>query len=124
MKKLVERVLEDLSTKEVFLFQIRCASCTRDYTSKPVKFSKANVVPPTKEKQVLYNAVYEQELRIVRNNAVNYAAEHFNYCPICKQLVCNRCFLICEDLDMCRQCADHLKESGVPVIPDEVASET
>lgn len=38
--------------------------------------------------------------------------------PICKRLVCNRRFLICEDLDMCAECATNLKESGRPVVAD------
>lgn len=29
--------------------------------------------------------------------------------------VCNRYFLICEDLDMCCACAQHLHERGEPV---------
>ena len=121
MTKLVEMVLEDLSTREVFQFQIRCGLCRREYANNPVKFSKAGIVPQTKEKQMLYDAVYEQERSCARNSAVKNTAEHFNYCPICKQLVCNRCFLICEDLDMCIQCADKLKEKGAPVIQDEIA---
>ena len=38
-----------------------------------------------------------------------------NYCPVCKRLVCNQCFLICDDLDMCRQCATALEQKGQPV---------
>lgn len=38
-----------------------------------------------------------------------------NYCPVCKRLVCNQCFLICDDLDMCRQCAAALEQKGQPV---------
>ena len=41
-----------------------------------------------------------------------------NDCPICKRLVCSRCFLICDDLDMCKQCAAHLEETGSPVLTD------
>jgi len=32
--------------------------------------------------------------------ALNQAKEIFNICPICKRLVCDHCFLICDDLDM------------------------
>ena len=118
MKKLVELMLDNLSTKEVFLFQTRCDECGREYRSKPVRFSKAGTVPRTKENGILFEAVYEQEIRGVRHSAVRQLAEHFNYCPICKRLVCNACFLICEDLDMCRDCAAALKQTGVPVLSD------
>lgn len=125
MKKLLEPMLDNLSTKEVFLFQTCCDECGRAYRSRPLRFSKAEIIPGTREKQVLYDAVYEQEVRGARHGAARQLAEYFNYCPICKRLVCNVCFLICEDLDMCRSCADRLKETGVPVFADlkEIDSE-
>ena len=118
LKKLVELMLEDLSTRDVFLFRIRCESCGAECANKPVRFSKAGMTPPTKEKQILYDAIYAQEFQSARNSAVQNAAEHLNYCPICKRIICNRCFLICDDLDMCKQCAAQLKETGTPVFSD------
>ena len=118
MKKLVEMMMEDLSTREVFLFRIACSSCGTEYSGKRVKFSEAGITPPTEGKRIIYDACYEQEFRDARQAAVREAAEHLNYCPICKRLVCNRCFLICDDLDMCKQCAAHLKETGSPVLID------
>ena len=118
MKKLVEMLLENFSTREVFLFRIACSTCGTPYGGKPVRFSKAGITPPTEGKRIIFEACYEQEFRAARQAAIRDAAEHLNYCPICKRLVCNRCFLICEDLDMCKQCAAHLKETGHPVITD------
>ena len=118
MKKLVEMMLEDLSTREVFLFHIACAACGTEYGGKQVRFSKAGVIPQTQGKKIIYDAIYEQELRDVRQTAIRGAAENLNSCPICKRLVCNRCFLICDDLDMCKQCAAELDEQGSPVLAD------
>jgi hypothetical protein len=118
LKKLVEMLLENLSTREVFLFRIACSACAAEFGGKPVRFSKAGITPPTEGKKIIYEACYEQEFRTARQSAIWDAAEHLNYCPICKRLVCNRCFLICDDLDMCKQCAAHLKETGNPVITD------
>ena len=122
MKKLIELMLENLSTKDVFLFRICCGSCGKEYTNKPARFSKSGVTPTTAEKQILFNALYEQEFRDAHSSAIREATEHINYCPICKQLVCNRCFLICDDLDMCKQCAAQLHEIGTPVISDVLDS--
>ena len=117
MRKLVEAALENMSTKDVFLFRISCAICAQEYGNKPTPFTKAGDPPLAPDKQILYEAVYQQELQVARNIAIRNAAEHMNYCPICKQLVCNQCFLICEDMDMCRSCAVSLQQKGQPVTP-------
>ena len=118
MRKLIESELENLSTKDIFLFRIRCGVCGREYANNPMPFSKAGIPAQTKEKQILYDALYEQEFRSVLHGVIQKAEEHINYCPICKRPVCNQCFLICEDLDMCKECAAQLKETGVPVLSD------
>ena len=115
MKKLVEMILENLSTKKEFLFRATCGSCGTGYGNKPIRFSKAEIPPATQSKQIIYDALYEQEFAEARRIAIRNAAEHMNYCPICKRLVCNQCFLICDDLDMCRQCAAALEQQGKPV---------
>lgn len=122
MRKLVETALENISTKEVFLFRISCAICGLSYGNKPTRFTKAGVAPPTPGKQIIYEALYEQELRDARNIAIRSAAENMNYCPICKRLVCNQCFLICDDLDMCKQCATALEQRGHPVASHVIES--
>ena len=122
MKKLIEMMLENLSTREVFRFRVACASCAAEYGGRQAQFSKAGITPPTQGKQILFDALYEQEFRDARQAAIRDAAEHLNYCPVCKRLVCNRCFLICDDLDMCKQCAAHLDEKGSPVLNDVLDS--
>ena len=116
MKKLIETVLENLSTKGFFLFRVTCGSCGAEYGNRPVRFSKSEMPPTTQSKQIIYNALYEQKFRDARRVAIRDAAEHMNYCPICKRLVCNKCFLICDDLDMCMQCAADLEQPGHPVL--------
>ena len=118
MKTLVELVLENLSTRDFFLFRVLCGECGTAYGNKTVRFSKAGADLKTGSKKVIYDALYEQEFTSARLTAIRDAAEHLNYCPICKRLVCNRCFLICDDLDMCKQCAAHLEETGSPVLTD------
>ena len=116
MKEILERILENLSTREVFLFRVRCGSCGTEYGNPPMRFSKADTVPESQEKQILFQAIYEQELRSARHAAIRESAQHMNFCPICKQVVCNRCFLICEELDMCRDCAEKLGQTGQLVL--------
>lgn len=118
MKELVDLALENISSREMFLFQIRCAECGTVHASKPVRFTKAGVAPETKGKAQIYQVLYEQEAQRARMDAVKDAVAQMNYCPICKRMICNRCFLICEDLDMCSRCAARLEEQGSPVLSD------
>ena len=118
MKQLVESVLENLSAGEYFLFRVLCGVCGTACGNKPQRFSRAGERPQTESKKVIYDALYEQEFRSARLSAIREAAEQLNFCPICRRLVCNRCFLICSDLDMCKQCADRLEETGSPVLTD------
>ena len=83
MKKLIEMLLENLSTRDVFLFRIACSTCGREYGNKPVRFSKAEVIPQTPKKAALYEILYAQELQSARLSAIRDASEHLNYCPIC-----------------------------------------
>ena len=118
MRKLVDHILEDLSTRDAFLFRVRCGSCGQAYSNRPVPFTKAGVTPGSAEKQILFGVIYDQEHKAARSAAIRSMAEHFNLCPVCKRLVCNRCFLICDELDMCRQCASDLHEKGTPVFSE------
>ena len=122
MKKLVEMLLDDRSGKDEFVFAVCCDECHRPYHSRPRRFSKAGSAPPNGERVELYTAIYEQEYRAARQDAVSQLAEHFNYCPVCKQVVCDECFLICADTDMCRGCAERLQETGVSVTADASAA--
>ena len=64
----------------------------------------------------------ERSGAIIWKQAIRNAAEQMNYCPICKRLVCNTCFLICDDLDMCAQCASDLEQQGFPVMAGYIES--
>ena len=101
--------------RDVFLFRIACGT---EFGGKPRRFSKAELVPQTEGKQVIFDVVYEQEFQAAWQSATRDAAEQLNYCPIRMRLVCSRCFLICDDPDMCKQCAAHLEKTGSSVLTD------
>ena len=70
---------------------------------------------PSIKKNYIYNTLYEKEKRRALEKAAREGEEVFNICPICRRLICNECFLICDDLDLCRACALRLGEAGEPV---------
>lgn len=115
MRQITRDLLTDCSVEEEFHFSLRCAECGSEWHSLPVRFSKAGVRPETEGKRVIFRTLYEREREQERQHAAETAARRFNRCPICGRLVCDRCFLICDDLDLCTACARHLNESGTPI---------
>lgn len=112
MKTIIAKSMQNLSTEKEFIFTIQCSNCNKEWKSKPQLFSKANDMPSSNAKKIVYKALFQQEMEQAANKAVVEAQKHFNYCPICKTLVCNSCFMICEDIDMCIDCAQTLQEKG------------
>ena len=116
MRELLITMLGDLSTRDYFIFRAECENCAREFKSRPVRFSKAGIEPKGSGKRIIYETMYAQEHEQARNSAVRDALAHLNRCPICKRIVCNYCFLICDDLDLCKSCAARLEEEGSPVL--------
>ena len=102
----------DCSTVEEFRFLVRCQECGGIWHSTPIRFSKAGAEPEPEGMRTILRTLYEREREAAREKAAAEAAEFFNYCPVCGRLVCDRCFLICEDLDLCIACANKLRVRG------------
>ena len=120
MKRVVKEAMGDCSTVEEFRFLVRCQECGGIWHSTPIRFSKAGAEPESEGMRTIFRTLYERELEAAREKAAAEAAEIFNYCPVCGRLVCDRCFLICEDLDLCIACAKALQVRG-DVVAGEVS---
>lgn len=120
MKRVVKEAMGDCSTVEEFRFLVRCQECGGIWHSSPIRFSKAGAEPELEGMRTILRTLYEREREAAREMAAAEAAEIFNYCPVCGRLVCDRCFLICEDLDLCIACAKALQVRG-DVVAGEVS---
>ena len=120
MKRVMKEAMGDCSTTGEFRFLVRCQECGRTWHSSPVRFSKAGAEPEPEGMRTILRTLYEREREAAREKAAAEAAEIFNYCPVCGRLVCDRCFLICEDLDLCIACAKALQVRG-DVVAGEVS---
>ena len=119
MRRMIREAMEDRSSPEAFRFSLNCAVCGVTWISRTSRFSKAGVTPESEGKRIIFRKLYEREWEEARERAVTDAMETFNLCPICRRLVCNRCFLLGEDIDLCADCARNLQERGEPVTPKE-----
>lgn len=117
MTSLLSSHLEDCSTPQYFCFSVRCEVCGEYWYSSSIPFSKAAQAVRHPEKKELYDAIYQREKERAKSAAGQEARERFSQCPICRQLVCDACFLICDEMDLCRECAERMKEPGEPVAP-------
>jgi len=115
MNRDLKECVNDCSTLEEFEFSIRCEECGSIWHSDPVRFSMAGIKPETEERKVIYNTVYRREREQAFMSAVKKGKEVFSFCPVCGKLICDACFMICDELDMCRSCAVSLKEKGESV---------
>lgn len=115
MRRIIRACIEDISSAEVFQFSLRCAVCGSLWKSQPVWFSKAGRQPESEGKRVIFRTLYQREKEEACRRAATEALEHFSLCPICKRLVCDHCFLMGEDIDLCMDCAAFLQERGEPV---------
>ena len=112
MNRVMRETMGDCSTLEEFRFLVRCQECGRTWRSSSVRFSKAGAAPTTENRKVILRTLYERERVAAREKAAAEASEIFSQCPVCGRLVCDRCFLICEDLDLCIACAKALQVRG------------
>ena len=115
MRRTTKAFIKDTSTGEKFQFSLRCAVCGSLWKSRPAYLSKAEVPPENEGKRVIFQTLYQRELENAWERAVTEVLERFSRCPICKRLVCDRCFLLGEDIDLCADCAVRLQENGEPV---------
>lgn len=114
IKMIRERLVDDSNEKE-FRFYLVCEVCKKAWEFRPIRFSKADIEPPTESKRIVFEKLYQKEKEWALSRVAEEAVHYFNLCPVCGRLVCNDCFMICEDLDMCQECAESLQEEGESV---------
>jgi len=110
-KKLLN-CLVDCSTDTEISFVACCEECKKIKLNFTKKFSKAGACPESEKKIAFYRILYQKEREQLKEKMLKALEEHFNICPICQRIVCDDCFLICDDIDMCKSCAEMLEEEG------------
>lgn len=106
MLRPITRQINDHSTEREFCFTFYCDICNHPWESVPVKGSLESGCGCSAEAKAL---IWQSEHDAAYERANQEAVRHFNRCPICKRFVCDDCFLILPDQDLCIECAEKRK---------------
>ena len=91
----VTKKITNESDGEEFRFAFYCDICGKRWDSVP--YHSDGHIHDAPEREGLCAAAYER--------ANLEALSHFNRCPECKRMVCDDCFRILEERDLCKECA-------------------
>ena len=83
MREIVDAILKDCSTREVFSFSVRCAECGEVWKSRQIRFSKAGVSPLSEGKRIVFDTLYQKEHERARNAAMSQS--HLQRTPASSQ---------------------------------------
>ena len=102
MLKPVTQKMTDESEGGVYSFTFYCDICGSPKQSVPYQSDgKGGEDPDERENE--HKVAYER----VNTEAIRW----FNRCPVCGRLVCDQCFRILDEMDMCKECADSRKNN-------------
>lgn len=100
----ITKKMTDKSDGNHFRFTFYCDICDSPWHSIPY-IASAGWGSPGADTQA-----WENEHTAAYERANREAMMHFNRCPVCKRVVCDRCFLILAERDMCKECTATQKE--------------
>lgn len=97
----VTKKMTDDSTGKAFAFAFYCELCGKPWQSVPV--SRMHPVEERKGRKAESERRREHDAAYERANLE--AISHFNRCPVCRRWVCDECFRILPERDVCKDCA-------------------
>ena len=110
-EKLASRI-KDCSDDKRIAFGFECENCGKLWEVISVPFT---VKADNETEQVIRDAQYHREWVRVKADSSKAFREHFSICPICGKIVCDYCFVICDEIEMCSSCAKELGKQGTTV---------
>ena len=99
----ITKKYSDRSDGNVYSFIFYCDVCEKPWFSVPYH-SQTKSLFDLRERESERVAAYERANR--------EAITHFNRCPACKRVVCDDCFRILDDKDVCNVCLARQDQNG------------
>ena len=106
-------IMTDMSAQIWPQFSVRCEECGRIWKSAQIALTKSAASLATDDKKIIYETLLGREVSRAKRLAIGEAQQLFSICPVCGRVICDACFRVCENVDMCRTCAEKLGEDGV-----------
>lgn len=111
MRDVIKAKIKSTSIDGQITNYIECELCGKKISCRSIS-SPESQKDLSKEQQIIRNAMFERDKERELSALVRKTTETFSLCPICHKLVCDDCFCVCDDLDMCQECADRLQAKG------------
>ena len=103
LKPITQKVLDE-SEEGVYRFTFYCDICESPWHSVSY-YSDTEENPDEQTRELEHTAAYERANR--------EALSWFNRCPVCRRVVCDKCFRILDETDMCAECAECIEATEV-----------
>lgn len=100
MLKSITKKIIDESGGGTYRFTFHCDICGSPWTSD----TYSPITEPIDADEVARGRESDHDAAYERANLE--AGFHFNCCSICKRVVCDECFCILPELDLCKECTD------------------
>ncbi len=105
MLKAITNKIRDKSTDRFFKFSFYCDRCEKEWTSEEYPFVHSFSDELTDDEQRAKEILWRIDHDVALERANLEARLQFNYCKTCGGIVCDECFAMEEDEDLCQDCA-------------------
>ncbi len=105
MLKTITKRVRDRSTDRFFKFSFYCDRCGKEWTSDPYYFENAFSSSPTEGEKRARDIMWRTDHDAAFERANLEARLRFDQCDACGRRVCDECFAMEEDDDLCVDCA-------------------
>ncbi len=105
MLKTITKKIRDRSTDRFFKFSFCCDRCEKEWTSEEYPFEHGFTDEMTDDERRAKEILWRIDHDAAFERANLEARLRFNYCTCCKGIVCDECFAMEEEDDLCHGCA-------------------
>lgn len=105
MLKSITKKMQDRSTDQFFKFSFYCDRCGKEWTSEPYSFEHSFSDNLTQAERSARDIMWRTDHDLAFQRANLEARLRFNQCGSCHNIVCDECFAMEEDDDLCVDCA-------------------